>query len=359
MNENYLLHNETAKKLYFEYAKDLPIIFLNKEILLNKTYNNVAEAFLLNDRYKLEAMYDCGVDKKFIWGDASDYEKFKEFCKMLPNFIIHPIYLTSHIELQKNFACDLDINEENCDKIWEQCNEFIFKNQLSLIDILNNSNIVSVKCAPLTDIVDYALCRQDVETFEDYEAMILDSLKIANENGCKNMYVRFEKEFVKPNPYAAKEVFIKMNNSPQLLSKQDHLMFRIQTLRTVGVLCKQMNWTWLIESNGECRDTLDYLEKNNALPKLTSFFEYELCSGEKELVMKIEECSKKHPLGKITCSVDAANLTSAYARNDYFRRVICNMFARLIDDEEYTSNEKFIRTIIENISYYNLKEAIS
>lgn len=359
MNENYLLHSETAKKLYFEYARNLPVIFLDKEILIDKTYNNVAEVFLLNDQYKLEAMYDCGIDKKFIWGDASDYEKFREFCKILPNFIIHPLYLTSHIELQKNFSCYFDINEENCDKIWEQCNDFIYKNQLSLFDILKNSSTISVKCITLTDIIDYALSRKDVETFEDYEAVIIDSLKIANENGCKNMCVSFEKEFIKPNPYAAKEVFNKLNNNPQVLTYQDHVLLRIQILRTVGIACKQMNWTWLLKSEGEYHDTLDYLEKNNALPKFTSFFEYELCLGEKELVMKIDECSKKHPLGKITCSVDATNLISAYARNDYFRRVLCNIFAQLIDNKEYTSNERLIHNMIENISYYNLKEAIS
>ena len=42
MNENYLLHNETAKKLYFEYAKDLPIIALCDNFELDKSvYNNI------------------------------------------------------------------------------------------------------------------------------------------------------------------------------------------------------------------------------------------------------------------------------------------------------------------------------
>ena len=101
MNENYLLHNETAKKLYFEYAKDLPIISLcSQNEPSNKVYNNVAEAFLLNDSYKLDAMRDCGIDEKFITGDASDYEKFKAFCSILPKFAGHPIYLLSHIELK-------------------------------------------------------------------------------------------------------------------------------------------------------------------------------------------------------------------------------------------------------------------
>ena len=63
MNENYLLHNETAKKLYFEYAKELPIISLcSKPLPSNKIYNNVAEVFLLNDFYKLDAMRHCGSD---------------------------------------------------------------------------------------------------------------------------------------------------------------------------------------------------------------------------------------------------------------------------------------------------------
>ena len=78
MNENYLLHNETAKKLYFEYVKDLPIITLcSQNKPSDKIYNNITEAFLSNDFYKLDAMRDLGIDEKFITGDASDYEKFK------------------------------------------------------------------------------------------------------------------------------------------------------------------------------------------------------------------------------------------------------------------------------------------
>lgn len=359
MNENYLLHSETAKKLYFEYAKDLPVIFLNQKILSNKVYNNVSEAFLLNDRYKLEAMYKCGVDKKFIWGNASDYEKFKEFCKVLPNFILNPLYYISHVELKKNFECDIEINEENSDKIWEQCNNFIVQNQLTLRDIISNSITIAEKCIPFNDLVSSVLGKTDVLTFEDYEKAIIDSLKIANENGCRNIRVRLEEDFIKPNPYSAMQVFNKLNSNPEMLTNQDHLMLKMQTLRIVGIASKQMNWNMLIECEDECTDTLEYLDKNNALPKFTSYFEYDLSLGDKELVMKIADLANKHPLGKITCSVDVDSITSAYARNDYFRRVICNIFAQLIDDKEYTENEKIIEYIIENISYYNLKEAIS
>ena len=103
MNENYLLHNETAKRLYFEYARDLPTIALCSDVEVDdKIYNNVTEAFLTNDCYKLDSMRAYGIDEKYITGDASDYEKFKAFCSVLPRFVGNPIYLISHIELIKN-----------------------------------------------------------------------------------------------------------------------------------------------------------------------------------------------------------------------------------------------------------------
>ena len=42
MNENYLLHSETAKKLYFEYARELPIVNISSHEPTDKIYNNVA-----------------------------------------------------------------------------------------------------------------------------------------------------------------------------------------------------------------------------------------------------------------------------------------------------------------------------
>lgn len=68
MDENFLLLNETAVRLYHDYAKDMPIYdyhcHLNpKEIWENKQYNNITEVWLYGDHYKWRAMRANGIEE--------------------------------------------------------------------------------------------------------------------------------------------------------------------------------------------------------------------------------------------------------------------------------------------------------
>ena len=182
MNQYYLLHNETAKKLYFEYAKDLPIIALCNQS--DTVYGNITEAFLNNDAYKLDAMRQCGIDEKYITGNASDYDKFKSFCTILPKFAGNPIYLLSHIELSHNFNCELSICEDNCDTIWSKCNEYLLNNTF-------NYGFEMVQYIDIDDITEVFCLDKNVKTFEEFENSIVNQILKANENGCKNAIISF------------------------------------------------------------------------------------------------------------------------------------------------------------------------
>ena len=82
MDENFLLKNETARKLYHNYAKEMPIIDYHchispKMIAENHKFKNAFELFLGGDHYKWRQMRTNGIDEKYITGDASDREKFQ------------------------------------------------------------------------------------------------------------------------------------------------------------------------------------------------------------------------------------------------------------------------------------------
>ena len=124
MDEDFLLNTETAQVLFHNYAEKLPIIDYHchlspKEIAEDVHYTNITEIWLYADHYKWRAMRSCGIDEKYITGDASDFEKFKAYCSAMPKLIGNPLYHWSHLELQRYFDCDLVINEENCEAIWE------------------------------------------------------------------------------------------------------------------------------------------------------------------------------------------------------------------------------------------------
>jgi glucuronate isomerase len=126
-DQDFLLNTEMARTLYHDVAASLPIIDYHShlqqgEIATRKRFRNLAELWLGGDHYKWRLMRTCGVSEEFITGSASDEDKFRAFCKVLPLAIGNPIYHWSHLELRRLFGITLNINEANAGAIWEAAN---------------------------------------------------------------------------------------------------------------------------------------------------------------------------------------------------------------------------------------------
>ena len=79
MDKDFLLETETAKKLFHDYAEKTPILDYHchinpKEIAEDRQFDNITQVWLGGDHYKWRFMRSCGVDEKYLTGDASDYE---------------------------------------------------------------------------------------------------------------------------------------------------------------------------------------------------------------------------------------------------------------------------------------------
>ena len=108
INDNFMLKNEPAKKLY-AMVKDLPIIDYHchlspKQIAENYQFKNAFDLFLGGDHYKWRQMRTNGVDEKFVTGDGDDYSKFVEFAKTVSMLIGNP--LTDEL-----FECVVEVAE--------------------------------------------------------------------------------------------------------------------------------------------------------------------------------------------------------------------------------------------------------
>lgn len=359
MSENYLLHNETAKKLYFEYAKDLPIIALcSTREQSYKVYSNVAEAFLLNDFYKLDAMRLCGINEKYITGDASDYEKFKAFCSVIPKFVGHPLYLLSHIELAKHFDCNMIICDENCDIIWESVNKRILDNSTSVHSLLNLTNVEYHYCSILSWMKELD-CNKDIADLSTLETHLIAKIKSVNDGGCRIALSNAFNDFVKPNPYVANEVVKKIQSKDFSYELKDCNLLDMQIARTLGKKYKELGWTWFLRGNTVDDDAIEYLKDCEALPKTKNYIEFEIGQSEEYLELQLRGYAMKYPLGNLICTVNNADNCLCYARNDYFRRVLCSLIGKWVESGEYTFDEKILKKLIQDILYNNLKEAIA
>ena len=146
LREDFLLTNETAKRLYEKYASSMPIFDYHchlpeSQILANKPFNDIFEVWLGGDHYKWRLMRNYGVDEEFITGNASNKEKFKTYCRVLGTAFGNPLYHWSQVELKEFFNCELEINEENAELIWDWCNEFIKINNLTPQKLIEQSNL--------------------------------------------------------------------------------------------------------------------------------------------------------------------------------------------------------------------------
>lgn len=158
--ENLILENDISKKIY-EEIKNLPIIdyhcHLNqKDIKDNKKIKDIGELWLAGDHYKWRAMRICGVDEKYITGDASYKEKFEKYAEIMPNLMGNPLYYFTHLELKQIFKIDEPLNKESADRIYKIANERL--KQIRVLDILKQYKVeyIATTDDPIDDLKDHA-----------------------------------------------------------------------------------------------------------------------------------------------------------------------------------------------------------
>ncbi|MGI5852192.1 MAG: glucuronate isomerase [Clostridiales bacterium] len=180
MDENFLLSNETAVKLYHDHAADMPIYdyhcHLNpKEIWEDKSYNNITEVWLYGDHYKWRAMRANGVDEKYITGSGIDYDKFVAWANTVPHTIGNPLYHWTHLELRKYFDIYEVLDGNTADLIWNKANEKLKQEGFTARSFIKRSN-VRLLCTtddPLEDLTYH----KKIEGLDDFGVRVLPTFR--------------------------------------------------------------------------------------------------------------------------------------------------------------------------------------
>lgn len=149
LDDSFLLSNDTAYKLYHNYAKEQPIIDYHchvspKEIFEDKKFENITQVWLGGDHYKWRIMRSNGIDEKYITGDASDYDKFMMFAKTLKKAIGNPMYHWCHLELKNYFGFTGVLNEHTANEVWNLAKKKLVDENLSARKIIKQSNVYFV-----------------------------------------------------------------------------------------------------------------------------------------------------------------------------------------------------------------------
>jgi glucuronate isomerase len=130
IHEDFLLHSETARRLYHEYAAGEPILDYHShlppaDISANRRFHNLFEIWLEGDHYKWRAMRADGIPEKYCTGNAPPFEKLLAWAKAVPNTLRNPLYHWTHLELKRYFGIDELLDEKSARSIWDRANKLL------------------------------------------------------------------------------------------------------------------------------------------------------------------------------------------------------------------------------------------
>ncbi len=288
MDENFLLHTETAQKLYHEHAAKMPIFDYHchispKEIAENKSFENITQIWLYGDHYKWRAMRTNGVDERYCTGDASDWEKFEKWAETVPHTLRNPLYHWTHLELKKFFGIDKVLSPETAKEIWDACNEKLTSGNYSCRDIIRMANVDTICTTddPVDSLEyhqsikkdgfevavlpawrpDKAMMVENTETFNDYvyqlgevanvEIDSFDAFMVAldkrhqffHDNGCRlsdhGLDTAFAEDYTEEEINA---IFDKIRLQ-KALSNEEIIKFKSCMLYEFGIMDHSRGWT--------------------------------------------------------------------------------------------------------------------
>ena len=149
MDKDFLLNTPTAQTLYHDYAAKTPILDYHchinpQEIAQDRQFENITQVWLGGDHYKWRFMRSCGVEERYITGDAPDKEKFFQWARVLGKAIGNPLFHWSHLELQKYFGYHGVLNKKTAQEVWDLCNKKLADPSMSVRSLIKQSNVTLI-----------------------------------------------------------------------------------------------------------------------------------------------------------------------------------------------------------------------
>ncbi len=452
MDKDFLLDTETAKKLFFDFAKDMPICDYHchlspKEIYENRQPKNISELWLSGDHYKWRAMRSAGVKEKYCTGDGTPKRKFIKFARTLQYCIGNPLYHWAHLELQRYFGIDTPLNENTARDIYDRANEAISKGDFRPQTLIKKSGVkyVCTTDDPI-DSLEYheLLSKQETgfkvlptfrpdkalnienEGFKEYieelarvsdtviacagdaAAALLKRADYFNEHGCRVSDQAFE--YVPFGDISLAEKAYDKAMKGKTLSQEEIDAYKTSLMQFLASKYASLGWVMEIhigamrnnntkkfnmlgadsgfDSVGDAEIAkplsrfLDSLCSVDCLPKTilfnlndkdstvlaTMLGNFQSHKAESKIqygpawwfldtldgmTAQLKTLGNLGVLGKfVGMETDSRSFTS-YVRHEYFRRILCRLLGRWIEDGWYAYDEEIVKDIVQGICYNN------
>jgi Glucuronate isomerase len=193
LDEQFLLNNATAQRLYHDYAKPMPIIDYHchlppDQIAEDINFKNLTQIWLYGDHYKWRALRTNGVAEEFVTGKASDFDKFVKWAETVPYTLRNPLYHWTHLELQRYFDVHDILDASTAKKVYDECTAKLQTKEYSVRSLLRKMN-VKVVCTtddPIDTLEHHRKIKEDgfevkiLPAFRPDKAMAVDDAESFN-----------------------------------------------------------------------------------------------------------------------------------------------------------------------------------
>lgn len=457
--DDFLLNNETARRLYHEHAAHQPIYdyhsHLNPALISsNHQFENLSKIWLEGDHYKWRGMRSAGIEEQLITGDSSDYDKFQAWAKTVPMTLGNPLFHWTHLELRRPFGItNTLLNSDTADVIWHECNQRLQTPEFSARGIMKQMNVAMVGTTddPIDTLEHHWAISQDdsfdtevlptwrpdrafkieLDGFTDYLQLLgkasdieitnfsallaaLDErLAHFNKHGCRAADHGIE--IVRYAPIPSEEDLDKLiirRLNGDILSNVECAQFATAVQVWLGKRYAQLGWVMqlhigaqrnnntrmfkLIGENAgfdsigdrpfafELAHLLDDMDKTNDLPKTVLYClnprdnemlatmignfqgggiagKIQFGSGwwfndQKDgMERQLEQLSQLGLLSQFIGMLTDSRSFLSFTRHEYFRRILCNMVGRWVEDGEVPNDLSLLGPMIEDICFHNAK----
>ncbi len=400
INDDFMLKNETAKRLYHSYAKDMPIIdyhcHLSPQMIAeNYKFKNAYDLFLGGDHYKWRLMRSYGIDEELITGNADDFEKWKAFAAAVPYMIGNPMYHWTHLELKRYFGTDTLLSADSAEEIWNTVGEYLKKDEYSARGLINMSN-VKVICTtdnPYDDLKYHKMLKnfgtKILPTFrpdlKEIKSDITERMDYFAENGCKlsdhsvdcinddiiEKLTFLGAEYAKRGWTMQLHIGAMRNNNTRMFEKigadtgfdsindfrvAEGLSKLLDNLEKKDCLPKTILYTLNPKDNYVLGSMLGNFQKAPVAGKIQFGSGWWFNDQRDGMESQMKALANLGLLSKFVGMLTDSRSFVSYPRHEYFRRILCNLVGGWVENGEYPDNPEILKEIIQGICYNNAEK---
>ncbi len=458
LNENFLLENATAQRLYHDYAAAMPIIDYHchlspEDIARDRQFEHLTAIWLDGDHYKWRAMRANGTDERYITGGAPPRERHQKWGDTVPYTLRNPLFHWTHLELQRYFGIATLLNGQTADAIYDEAtaqlrtpafrtrqllarmrvevvgttddpaDDLAFHQQLAADDTAGVRMLPTFrpdKAMAPEDPAMYNAYLERLGTSADLEIRTYDDLKTALERrhtffhrvGCRLSDHGLERIPALPASEAqARQAFEQVRSGQPLDAAQTDAL-RGDLLLFVARLNHARDWTQQLhlgairnQNSRMCRtlgpdtgyDSIGDFAQAYALGRLLDALDaddqlartilYNLHPADNEVFATMAGNFQAGPtpgkiqfgsgwwfndqkegmerqlnalsllgvLGRFVGMLTDSRSFLSYPRHEYFRRILCNLIGRDVENGELPHDLDWLGQTVQNICYYNAR----